>query len=96
MENGLIRSSDGNISIRLDENRFLITPSGLYKRRIKRKQILVVNRKGELIHQGGGQRARGRDQSGNDQPADRARRQAALRALDGRPMNLGTRRVYSE
>ena len=26
---GLVRSSDGNISIRLDENRFLMTPSGL-------------------------------------------------------------------
>jgi L-fuculose-phosphate aldolase len=49
VENGLIRSSDGNISIRLDNDRFLITPSGLYKRRMKRKQILVVNRKGELI-----------------------------------------------
>ncbi len=49
VENGLIRSSDGNISIRLDEDRFLITPSGLYKRRMKSNQILVVNRKGELI-----------------------------------------------
>ena len=49
IENGLIRSSDGNISIRLDADRFLVTPSGLYKRRLKRKQILIVNSKGELI-----------------------------------------------
>jgi L-fuculose-phosphate aldolase len=50
VENGLIRSSDGNISVRLDADRFLITPSGLYKRRLKRKQILVVNNQGHLIH----------------------------------------------
>jgi L-fuculose-phosphate aldolase len=50
VENGLIRSSDGNISIRLDVDRFLITPSGLYKRCLKRGQILIVNSKGELIH----------------------------------------------
>ena len=46
----MIRSSDGNISIRLDTDRFLITPSGLYKRYLKRGQILIVNSKGELIH----------------------------------------------
>jgi len=28
---GMIRSSDGNISIRLDEDHFLVTPSGLLK-----------------------------------------------------------------
>jgi len=50
VDNGLIRSSDGNISIRLDADRFLITPSGLYKRCLKRKQILVVDGKGQLIH----------------------------------------------
>jgi L-fuculose-phosphate aldolase len=50
VENGLIRSSDGNISARLDADRILITPSGLYKRRLTRKQILVVNHQGHLIH----------------------------------------------
>jgi L-fuculose-phosphate aldolase len=50
VENGLIRSSDGNISIRLDADRFLVTPSGLYKRRLKRKQILIVNGEGQLIN----------------------------------------------
>ncbi|MGB5844931.1 MAG: class II aldolase/adducin family protein [Anaerolineales bacterium] len=49
VEDGLIRSSDGNISIRLEADRFLISPSGLYKRRLKCKQILVVNGQGELI-----------------------------------------------
>jgi ribulose-5-phosphate 4-epimerase/fuculose-1-phosphate aldolase len=28
---GLIRSSDGNISIRLEDDRFLVTPSGLLR-----------------------------------------------------------------
>jgi hypothetical protein len=28
---GLIRSSDGTISVRLDDDRFLVTPRGLYK-----------------------------------------------------------------
>ena len=50
IENGMIRSSDGNISIRLDADRFLVTPSGLYKRRLKRKQILIVNGEGQLIN----------------------------------------------
>jgi L-fuculose-phosphate aldolase len=49
VENGLIRSSDGNISIRLDDNRFLVTPSGLYKRCLKPKQLLIVNYQGEVI-----------------------------------------------
>jgi L-fuculose-phosphate aldolase len=49
VESGLIRSSDGNISIRLDDNRFLVTPSGLYKRCLKPKQLLIVNQQGEMI-----------------------------------------------
>jgi L-fuculose-phosphate aldolase len=49
VESGLIRSSDGNISIRLDDNRFLVTPSGLYKRSLKSKQLLIVNQQGEII-----------------------------------------------
>lgn len=49
VDSGLIRSSDGNISIRLDDDRFLVTPSGLYKRRLKPKQILIVNTQGEIL-----------------------------------------------
>jgi L-fuculose-phosphate aldolase len=49
VESGLIRSSDGNISIRLEDDRFLVTPSGLYKRRLKPKQLLIVNHQGEVI-----------------------------------------------
>ena len=49
VDSGLIRSSDGNISIRLDDDRFLVTPAGLYKRRLKSKQLLVVNHQGKII-----------------------------------------------
>ncbi len=54
VESGLIRSSDGNISIRLDDDRFLVTPSGLYKRRLKPNQLLIVNHQGEIIKGQGG------------------------------------------
>jgi L-fuculose-phosphate aldolase len=49
VDSGLIRSSDGNISVRLDDDRFLVTPSGLYKRRMKLNQLIVVNEQGEVI-----------------------------------------------
>jgi len=49
VDSGLIRSSDGNISIRLEDDRLLVTPSGLYKRRLKPKQLLIVNHQGEII-----------------------------------------------
>jgi L-fuculose-phosphate aldolase len=40
-------SADGNISARLDEDRFLITPSGLHKGFLEPDQLLVVNGQGE-------------------------------------------------
>ena len=46
---GLIRSSDGNLSVRLDENRFLMTPSGLYKMSMEPDDPIVVNEKGEVL-----------------------------------------------
>jgi L-fuculose-phosphate aldolase len=49
VKQGLIRSTDGNISIRLDADRILITPSGLYKRRLKPNQVLVIDSQGQLI-----------------------------------------------
>jgi L-fuculose-phosphate aldolase len=49
VESGLIRSSDGNISVRMNADRILVTPSGLYKRRLKPGQILVVDRSGALV-----------------------------------------------
>ena len=53
VDSGLIRSSDGNISIRLDDDRFLVTPAGLYKRRLKSKQLLIVDHQGKIIKEKG-------------------------------------------
>lgn len=46
---GLIRSSDGNISIRLDKERFLVTPSGLYKMAMEPDDPILVNQAGEVL-----------------------------------------------
>jgi L-fuculose-phosphate aldolase len=48
-EAGLIRSSDGNISVRLDEERFLITPSGIYKLAMQPEDLIVVDREGRAL-----------------------------------------------
>ena len=46
---GLIRSSDGNISVRLGEDRFLVTPSGLYKMAMEPDDPIIVNQHGEVL-----------------------------------------------
>lgn len=46
---GLIRSSDGNISVRLGEGRFLVTPSGLYKMAMEPDDPIIVNQHGEVL-----------------------------------------------
>lgn len=48
-DQGLIRSSDGNISVRLDEERFLVTPSGLYKMTMEPDDPVIVNRDGDVL-----------------------------------------------
>jgi L-fuculose-phosphate aldolase len=40
---GLIPSSDGNILIRIDQDRFLITPSGLDKMSMEPDDPIIVN-----------------------------------------------------
>jgi len=46
---GLIRSSDGNLSVRLADTRFLMTPSGLYKMSMEPDDPIVVNQEGEVL-----------------------------------------------
>ncbi len=48
-ESGLISSSDGNISAKLADDRFLATPSGLYKRTMTVEDIIVVDADGQLL-----------------------------------------------
>ena len=46
---GLIRSSDGNISVRLAADRFLVTPSGLYKMSMEPDDPILVDATGKMI-----------------------------------------------
>jgi L-fuculose-phosphate aldolase len=46
---GLIRGSDGNLSIRLSNNEILITPSGTAKGFLNPDDLIVVNLNGELL-----------------------------------------------
>ncbi len=46
---GLIRSSDGNLSVRLDDARFLVTPSGLYKMSMEPDDPIIVDQHGEVL-----------------------------------------------
>ena len=46
---GLVRSSDGNISIRLEADRFLVTPSGLYKMAMEPDDPIIVDSSGTVL-----------------------------------------------
>ncbi len=48
-DQGLACSSDGNISVRLGEDRFLITPSGLHKMSMREEDLVVVDGKGQTV-----------------------------------------------
>ena len=48
-ERGLLMSNDGNISVRLDEQRLLITPSGLCKGRLAPDDLLVMDLDGNVL-----------------------------------------------
>jgi len=46
---GLIRSNDGNISIRLDDDHFLVTPSGMYKMTLKAADLIIVDWQNKVV-----------------------------------------------
>lgn len=46
---GLIRAGGGNLSVRLDEETFLITPTRLAKGYLRESDIVVVDQKGRLV-----------------------------------------------
>lgn len=48
-ERGLIAAGDGNASVRLDDNRLLITPSGLLKSTLRPEQLLVIDHQGQML-----------------------------------------------
>lgn len=47
-QNGLSRSSDGNISVRLSDGRILITPAGAYKAWLEPHQIVAIDLDGNI------------------------------------------------
>ncbi|MEW6686413.1 MAG: class II aldolase/adducin family protein [Candidatus Edwardsbacteria bacterium] len=46
---GLVVATDGNVSVRLDEQRFLITPSGLAKGKLSTKDLVIMNLEGKIL-----------------------------------------------
>jgi L-fuculose-phosphate aldolase len=48
-ERGLMVSNDGNISVRLDAERVLITPSGICKGRMEEDDLLVIDLEGRFV-----------------------------------------------
>jgi L-fuculose-phosphate aldolase len=49
-QRGLMTSSDGNLSVRLDDNRLLITPSGVSKGRMEVDDLLLIGLDGAALH----------------------------------------------
>jgi len=49
IDQGFICSSDGNVSARVDENRILITPAGVYKMNVTPEMMVLVDNDGNVI-----------------------------------------------
>ena len=49
-EKGFVGATDGNISVRLGENRVLVTPSGISKGFLKPENMVVADLKGRVIY----------------------------------------------
>ncbi len=48
-EQGFVAATDGNLSVRLDEHRLLITPTCMSKRMMRTSDIVVVDMQGNLL-----------------------------------------------
>lgn len=48
-EKSFVAATDGNVSVRLPDNRVLITPSGINKRFVESNQLIITDMEGELI-----------------------------------------------
>jgi len=47
--NGMLAGTDGNISVRLDQDRIMVTPSNFAKGRLSPDDMVVVNSVGKLL-----------------------------------------------
>jgi L-fuculose-phosphate aldolase len=52
----LMSSSDGNLSVRLDAVRLLITPAGVSKGRMRSEELLIIDRDGNVLESQGSAR----------------------------------------
>src|SRR6202166_3629799 len=48
-ENGLVAATDGNLSVRLDENHLLVTPTCISKGRMRASDMVIVNMDGKRV-----------------------------------------------
>lgn len=48
-QRGYVASNDGNLSLRLEDGRFLITPSGVSKGRITPEMLVVCDGEGHVL-----------------------------------------------
>src|SRR5450432_1031866 len=46
---GYVVASEGNLSVRLDEGRFLVTPAGACKGRMALEDLLITDLNGEVV-----------------------------------------------
>jgi L-fuculose-phosphate aldolase len=49
-QRGYVAANDGNISVRLEEDRLLTTPTGVSKGFMEADKLLVVDRQGKVLH----------------------------------------------
>ncbi|HUM06443.1 MAG TPA: class II aldolase/adducin family protein [Terriglobales bacterium] len=47
--NGFVAATDGNLSVRLDEDRFLVTPTYMSKGRMKPSDLVIVDKRGNRL-----------------------------------------------
>jgi len=51
-QKGLVGASEGNLSVRLSPQRFLVTPSGVSKGHMRPADLLVVDQRGRVVGEG--------------------------------------------
>ncbi|MCJ7508595.1 MAG: class II aldolase/adducin family protein [candidate division Zixibacteria bacterium] len=48
-QNGFVAANDGNVSVKLSDNRILVTPTGRSKGSLTQKELLVIDSKGRIL-----------------------------------------------
>ena len=53
-ERGMVAANDGNFSVKINENEFLCTPTGISKGFMKPECICRIDARGQLLEENGG------------------------------------------